>query len=108
MNFEPSSNAPVLAIDLGKFNSICCFFDPGSQESRFQTVPTNRGYLQSFLFAQTVGLVAFEACGLSGWLYDPCQEVGLDTRIQTRLRAVSSFGSGDCEKVKFWLGGRFG
>ena len=50
MNFEPSSNSPILAIDLGKFNSMCCFFDPGSQESRFQTVPTNRGYLRSFSF----------------------------------------------------------
>ena len=81
---------------------MCCFFDPGSQESRFQTVPTNRGYLRSFLSGQTVGLVVFEACGPSGWLQDLSQELGLDTRIQPRLRAVSRFGSGDCERVKFW------
>ena len=70
MNFEPSSNAPILAIDLGKFNSLCCSFDPRSQKSRFPTTPTNRGHLRSFLFAQTVGLVVFEACDPSGWLHD--------------------------------------
>ncbi len=31
-NFELSSNAPILAIDLGKFNSMCSFFDPRSRE----------------------------------------------------------------------------
>ncbi len=81
MNFEPSSNAPISAIDLGQFNSMCCFFDPGSQESRFQTVPTNRGYFRSFLSAQTVGLVVFEACGPSGWLHDLCRELGLATLV---------------------------
>ncbi len=63
MSFEPSSNAPILAIDLGKSNSMCCFFDPRSQESRVPSVPTNRGYLRSFLSAQKMGWVVFEACG---------------------------------------------
>ncbi len=30
----------ILAIDLGKFNSMCCFFDTDSQESRFQLTRT--------------------------------------------------------------------
>ncbi len=60
---------------------MCCFFDPGSQESRFQTAPTNRGNLRSSLSAQTAGLVVFEACGPSGWLHDLCQELGLATLV---------------------------
>ena len=79
--FKPNSNAPILAIDLGKFNSMCCFYDPQSQQARFQTVPTDRGYLRSFLGAQNVGLVVFEACGPSGWLHDLCQELGLATLV---------------------------
>ena len=75
--FNSNSNAPILAIDLGKFNSMCCFFDPQTQQARFQTVPTDRGYLRSFLSAQNVSLVVFEACGPSGWLHDLCQELGL-------------------------------
>ena len=68
--FNPNSNAPILALDLGKFNSMCCFFDPQTEQARFQTVPTDRGYLRSFLSAQNVNLVVFEACGPSGWLHD--------------------------------------
>ena len=81
MNAELNSSAPILAIDLGKFNSMCCFFDPQSQAKRFQTVPTDRGYLRSFLAAQSVGLIVFEACGPSGWLHDLCQELGLKTLV---------------------------
>jgi transposase len=81
MKIQLSSHAPILAIDLGKFNSMCCFFDPQSQQARFQTVPTDRGYLRSFLAAQNVGLVVFEACGPSGWLHDLCQELGLQTLV---------------------------
>ena len=78
---ELSFNAPILAIDLGKFNSMCCFFDPDSQEKHFQAVPTDRDYLKSFLSAQVVDLVVFEACGPSGWLHDLCQELGLKTLV---------------------------
>jgi transposase len=70
-----------LAIDLGKFNSMCCFFDPDSQEKRFQVVPTDRDYLRSYLSAQAVDLVVFEACGPSGWLHDLCQELGFRTLV---------------------------
>ena len=37
----------ILAIDLGKFNSMCCFFDTDSQESRFQPAATARSYLDA-------------------------------------------------------------
>lgn len=71
----------ILAIDLGKFNSMCCFYDPQTQEARFQRVPTDLGYLRSFLSAQRVQLVVFEACGPSGWLADLCDELGLKTLV---------------------------
>jgi transposase len=73
----------ILAIDLGKFNSMCCFFDTDTQESRFQKVPTDRGYLESFLPAHTIDLVVFEACGPSGWLHDLCEKLGLPTLVSS-------------------------
>ena len=30
----------ILAIDLGKFNSMCCFFDTNTQEHRLQSAST--------------------------------------------------------------------
>ncbi|MEM7315155.1 MAG: IS110 family transposase [Planctomycetota bacterium] len=73
-------SAAILAIDLGKFNSMCCFYDPGGNHV-FQTVPTDRDYLRSFLLAQDVELVVFEACGPSGWLSDLCHELKLKTFV---------------------------
>ncbi len=79
--FTLSHTAPILAIDLGKFNSMCCFFDPGTGKARFQTVATDRDCLQTFLAAQNVQRVLFEACGPSGWLADLCEEMQLETLV---------------------------
>jgi hypothetical protein len=34
----------ILAIDLGKFNSMCCFWDRRTQQHRFQAAATRRDY----------------------------------------------------------------
>ena len=31
----------ILAIDLGKFNSVFCWFDPATKATTFRTVPSN-------------------------------------------------------------------
>ncbi len=63
--FALSHTAPILAIDVGEFNSMCCFFDPYTGKARFQTAATDRDYLRSFLAAQNVQRVVIEACGPS-------------------------------------------
>ena len=35
----------ILAIDLGKFNSMCCFFNTETQEYWFWNAATTRSYL---------------------------------------------------------------
>ena len=37
----------ILAIDLGKFNSMCCFFNTKTQEYSFWPAATTRGYMQA-------------------------------------------------------------
>jgi len=39
----------ILALDLGKFHSMACFFNGLTQEARFQAVATNRRYLTALL-----------------------------------------------------------
>jgi len=51
----------ILAIDLGKFSSMCCFFDTNTQEYRFQAVATNRRYLTAVLTNHKIDLVVMEA-----------------------------------------------
>ncbi len=37
--FTLSYTAPILAIDLGKFNSMCCFFDPDTGADQESPTP---------------------------------------------------------------------
>ena len=39
----------ILAIDLGKFNSMCCFFNTKTQQYSFWPAATTRRYLRTVL-----------------------------------------------------------
>ena len=71
----------ILAIDLGKYNSMCCFYETKTQKYRFQTVATTREYLATVFKNHEIDLVVMEACGPSGWISDLCQELGLKTFV---------------------------
>ena len=71
----------ILAIDLGKFNSMCCFFETDTQKYRFQAVATTRQYLTAVFKNHKIDLVVMEACGPSGWINDLCLELGLKTLV---------------------------
>ncbi len=71
----------ILAIDLGKYNSMCCFFDTKTQNYSFLNAATTRSYLRSVLKNHTIELVVMEACGPCGWICDLCQEHGFQTLV---------------------------
>ena len=67
----------ILAIDLGKFKSVTCQYDPETQEAAYATIPTDPETLKKLLERINPELVVFEACTVSGWLADLCRELGL-------------------------------
>jgi transposase len=69
--------ATILALDLGKFKSVACWYELGSGAVAFETVPSARAELQDLLTRRAVEIVVFEACTLAGWLHDLCLELGL-------------------------------
>jgi transposase len=71
----------ILAIDLGKFNSMFCFFDSTSQSAEFLQAATSRSYFRSVLANRSVDLVVMEACGPSGWVKDLCEELTIATLV---------------------------
>ena len=71
----------ILAIDLGKYNSMCCFYDKDSQKAEFQKAETSRHYLSRLFKSRKIDLVVMEACGPSGWIGDLCHELGLKTLV---------------------------
>ncbi len=60
----------ILALDLGKFNTMCCFFDTKTRKAEFLTAATDRHYLSTIFKKRKVDLVVMEACGPSGWIND--------------------------------------
>ncbi len=71
----------ILAIDLGKFNSMCCFYDVETQKAEYQKAETTRRYLRAVLKSRKIDIVVMEACGPSGWISDLCHELGLKTLV---------------------------
>ena len=71
----------IVAIDLGKFNSMCCFFNTDTQEHSFLAAETSRNYFRKLLTTHHCDLVVMEACGPSGWTNDLCHELGVETLV---------------------------
>ena len=71
----------ILALDLGKFNTMCCFFDTNSRKHEFLNATTDRNYLETIFRKHKPDLVVMEACGPSGWINDLAQSLGLKTLV---------------------------
>ena len=71
----------ILALDLGKFNTMCCFFDSKTRKYEFHNATTDRHYLQTIFKSRKVDLVVMEACGPSGWINDLAVSMGLKTLV---------------------------
>ena len=66
----------ILALDLGKFNTMCCFYDSETREHSFLNAPTERSFLTTLFKTHQVDRVVMEACGPSGWIHDLAQSAG--------------------------------
>ena len=71
----------ILALDLGKFKTMCCFFDTKTRKAEFQVAATERDYLAKVFASRKVALVVMEACGPSGWINDLAISQGLKTLV---------------------------
>ena len=71
----------ILALDLGKFNTMCCFFDTKTRKHSFLNAPTERNYLNTLFKNHKIDLVVMEACGPSGWINDLASSHGLKTLV---------------------------
>jgi transposase len=81
-------NSPILAVDLGKFNSVLCWYDPDARAERFRTAPTTPDDLRRELTRQPVARVVFEACSQAGWVHDLCEQLGLTALVASTTGAA--------------------
>lgn len=71
----------ILAMDLGKFKTVCCFYDTETHKYRFETIQTRRNHVEHLFSLENVDLVVMEACGPSGWISDICHQKNLRTIV---------------------------
>src|SRR4051794_37277327 len=81
-------NSAILAIDLGKFNSVLCWYDPDARTERFRTAPTTPDDLRRELLRQPVARVVFEACSQAGWVHDLCEQIGVPAVVASTTGAA--------------------
>ena len=71
----------ILALDLGKFNTMCCFFNTETREHMFLNAETTRSYLETVLKNHKIDLLVMEACGPSGWVHDLAESLKIKTIV---------------------------
>jgi transposase len=76
----------ILGLDLGKFNSVLCIYDPATQEHQFASVQTTPQTIRDLLKrhqsddpAQT--LLTIETCDVAGWVYDIAIALGMQVLV---------------------------
>jgi transposase len=71
----------IMAIDLGKFHSCVCFYDPSDGRHRFEKIPTTPQRLHDLLVEHPPERLVIEACHLAGWVVDLSQALGIATQV---------------------------
>ena len=79
----------ILAIDLGKFNSVLCWYEPTTKNTTFRTIRTSAVELRKELTRQAVAQIVFEACSRTGWVqHDLCVELQLKPLVASTTGAA--------------------
>lgn len=76
----------ILAVDLGKFNSVACVYERHTHEHRFISVQTTPKSIHDLLVEHqtadpTGTLLVIETCDVSGWVYDIATTLGMPVAI---------------------------
>ena len=71
----------ILALDFGKFNTMCCFFDTDSRKYHFLNAITDRNCLEMVSKRHSINLLVMEACGPTGWIHDLAVSLNLKTLV---------------------------
>ncbi|WNZ22158.1 IS110 family transposase [Leptolyngbya sp. NK1-12] len=71
----------ILAIDLGKYNSVACLFNTTPNQSEFETIATQRWALEQLLNQTKPDQIVIETSSITGWVHDFCQSLGYQVLV---------------------------
>src|SRR5438046_1481064 len=83
---HPTTFTRILALDLGKFNSVLCVYDPATHEHRFVAAQTTPQTIHDLLIAQqsddpSQTLLVIETCDVAGWVHDIAVALGTNVAV---------------------------
>src|SRR5215510_13644020 len=81
----------ILALDLGKYKTVACASTGSPDSARLESVVTDRDRLRQLFAKYRPAVVVCEACALSGWVADLCQELGLACRVANTANEAWKF-----------------
>ena len=76
----------IVALDLGKFNSVACVYDPATRQHVFKSIGTSPQTVHDLL-GEHIGedasrvLVIFETCDAAGWVHDVAAALGFSVVV---------------------------
>src|SRR5690349_7184821 len=78
--------ARILALDLGKFNSVLCVYDPATHDHRFVSAATTPQTIHDLLVAHqsddpSATLLVIETCDVAGWVHDLAAALGMKVAV---------------------------
>jgi transposase len=76
----------ILALDLGKFNSVLCVYDPATHDHRFVSVQTTPQMIHDLLITHqsadaSATLLIIETCDVAGWVHDIAVTLGMQVAV---------------------------
>jgi len=69
----------ILALDLGKFKTVFCDYNPANGEHEFGKVSTTPKDIHDLLVAREPQTVTLEVCTVAGWIFDIAEALGIKT-----------------------------
>lgn len=80
-------SATIVALDLGKFKTVCCVMDVATRTHTFETIDMSPANVHDLVARHlttsdpAATLVVFETCDTAGWVHDLCAALGTSTIV---------------------------
>ncbi len=97
-------------LDLGKFKSVACRYDPASGAHAFETIAA-MATVHDLLVDAALAMLVIRACGVCGWISDLAESLSVEVRVANVLgeawkwRRVSARPTATTLKLKLAAGG---
>lgn len=71
----------ILAIDLGKFHSVACTYDPATGEHTFTKIRTRPQVVHDLIVDRSPDRVVIEIGSQAGWVKDLCEALDIEVQV---------------------------